>query len=99
VALFFNGKQKEVQAMAKLMMAMLHAEDHTCLNIYIKSRQKGMAMLLQAASASGGGAVPAAAQQQRQIQECASDIRHQLCSSCLHHAIVPICFVACQSML
>lgn len=58
--------------MVHIMTAMLKADDHTCLAVYIKSRQKAVAALLQAASATGGGAVPAGAEQHRQIQECAA---------------------------
>lgn len=58
-----------LQAMVQIMAAMLKADDHTCLVVYIKSRQKAVTALLQAASATGGGAVPAGAAQHRQIQE------------------------------
>lgn len=58
-----------VQAMVHIMTAMLGADDHACLSVYIKSRQKAVLALLQAASTSGGGAVPAGAEQHRQIQE------------------------------
>ena len=65
-----NPMRMRVQAMVQIMTAMLKADDHTCLMLYIKSRQKAVTALLQAASASGGGAVPAGAAQHRQIQEC-----------------------------
>lgn len=56
--------------MVHIMTAMLKADDHTCLSVYIKSRQKAITALLQTASATGVGAVPAGAEQHRQIQEC-----------------------------
>jgi hypothetical protein len=56
--------------MVHIMTVMLKADDHTCFSAYVKSRQKAVTALLQAASATGGGAVPAGAEQHRQIQEC-----------------------------
>ena len=68
-----------VQAMVQIMTAMLKADDHTCLMLYIKSRQKAVTALLQAASASGGGQCP---QVQRSIARYRSASLHHLPRPC-----------------